>query len=711
MTPADPFAERGLHVRDAGLTLRYFDAFAERVFVKDVRSDALHPTIRGRDGMFSLELPGRSDVFPYRLIVERGGRYELEDPYRFGPILGELDSHLIAQGTHQRLWEKLGANRLTVDGVDGVAFAVWAPNAGRVSVVGDFNDWDGRRHPMRFRLECGVWEIFIPGVEDGAHYKYEVEDAQGRLLPLKADPFARAAELRPQTASIVFTRSAHEWRDAGWLRERASRTSHALPMSIYEVHLGSWKRGDANQYLTYDEIADALVPYAVEMGFTHLEFMPVTEHPFDTSWGYQATGLFAPTSRFGPPDGFKRLVDRAHQAGIAVILDWVPGHFPSDAHSLARFDGTALYEYADPRKGFQPDWKTFVYNFGRREVANFLIASALFWLAEFHIDGLRVDAVASMIHLDYSRKPGEWEPNRFGGAENLEAVDFVRRCNELVHAAHPGAVMIAEESTSWPMVSGPIESGGLGFDYKWNMGWMHDMLDYFSYDPIFRKYNHEHLTFGIMYAWNERFVLPFSHDEVVYGKGSILRKMPGDRWQQFANVRALYALMYAYPGKKLLFMGDEFAQWNEWTYFRSLDWNVLAEPDHAGVKRLVRDLNLVYRDTPALHEADHTPEGFRWIAHDDRAQSVVSFLRYDAHGAPGTVCVLNATPVIRRGYRIGVPAPRWREVINTDLDVYGGSGICNAGTLEAARIPMHAYADSLALDLPPLGVVWLVPTA
>jgi 1,4-alpha-glucan branching enzyme len=437
--------------------------------------------------------------------------------------------------------------------------------------------------------------------------------------------------------------------------------------------------------------------------------MPITEYPFDTSWGYQATGLFAPTSRFGEPDGLRRLIDRSHRSGLGIILDWVPGHFPSDAHSLARFDGTALYEYEDPRKGFQPDWKTFVYNFGRREVANFLLASALYWLREFHVDALRVDAVASMIHLNYSRKPGEWEPNIYGGPENLEAVAFVRRCNELVHAEHSGAVTIAEESTSWPKVSGAIEDGGLGFDYKWNMGWMHDMLDYFKADPLYRKYRHEQLTFGILYAWNERFVLPFSHDEVVYGKGSLLRKMPGDTWQQFANVRALYGLMFAYPGKKLLFMSGEFAQWNEWTYFRSLDWHLLETPAHAGVARLVRDLNLVYRQTPALFEADHSPQGFAWIAHDDREQSVVSFLRMDASGAPGAICVLNATPVVRSGYRIGVPGPAWRETINTDLEVYGGSGVCNAGLLTAQTIPMHGQQYSLTLTLPPLAVVWLVP--
>jgi 1,4-alpha-glucan branching enzyme len=705
----DAFAVRGMHVADGNVTVRYFDPRATAVTLIDERDGSSHAMPAASPGMYELRIGGAA-AFPYRLRVQTAeGETTGRDPYSFGPVLSEFDAHLIAEGSHQRLWEKLGANAGVHEDESGFVFAVWAPNAKRVSVVGDFNGWDGRVHPMRFRVECGVWEIFLPGLGAGEHYKFELEDAGGRLLPLKADPLARAAEMRPRTASVLCAPSRYRWNDDGWMSGRAAHNPRRTPMLTYEVHLGSWRRTLENAFLSYADFADQLVGYAKDMGFTHLELMPVMEHPFDTSWGYQTTGMFAPTSRFGTPDEFKLLVDRAHQAGLGVILDWVPGHFPADAFGLARFDGTALYEYADPRKGYHPDWHTYIYNFGRLEVTNFLIASALFWLDEYHVDGFRVDAVASMLFLSYSRKPGEWEPNKFGGPENLEAVDFIRRFNELSYAGFPGIITVAEESTEWPRVSAPVYLGGLGFGFKWNMGWMHDMLQYFAYDPLYRRFHHENLTFGIMYAWTENFVLPLSHDEVVHGKGSLLQKMPGDPWQQFANLRMLYGFMYAYPGKKLLFMGDEFAQWNEWTYFRSLDWHLMEDPMHAGTARLVRDLNLVLRDTAALYEADHEPGGFGWIDHRDRDQSIIAFLRRDGAGVVGAIALVNATPVVRHGYRIGAPKGGWREAINTDQDVYGGSGVCNGLPWQTDPIPMHGFADSLSLTLPPLSTLILVP--
>jgi 1,4-alpha-glucan branching enzyme len=705
----DPFSFLGMHATADGVVVRASLPQAERAFVRDRRTGELHPLKREEDGVFAAAFPNERAPFPYALAADlAGGREEFEDAYRFGPLLGELDAYLIAEGTHLRLWEALGAHRKTVDGVDGVAFAVWAPNARRASVVGDFNAWDGRRHPMRKRLECGVWEIFVPGVADGARYKYELEARSGALLPLKTDPLGSYAEMRPSTASIVCTHAAHVWRDAAWMSDRAARQRRDAPIAIYEVHLGSWRRRDGNRFLTYAELGDELIPYARDMGFTHVELMPVAEYPFDGSWGYQPVGLFAPTSRYGTPDDFRAFVDRAHAAGLGVIVDWVPGHFPNDAHGLALFDGTHLYEHHDPRQGFHPDWNTLIYNYGRREVANFLIASALYWLEEFHVDAIRVDAVASMLYLDYSRKAGEWIPNEFGGNENLDAVAFLKRFNQLAYHQHPGIATIAEESTAWPMVTMPTSHGGLGFGYKWNMGWMHDTLQYFARDPVHRRFHQNDLTFGLVYAFGENYILPLSHDEVVHGKGSLLQKMPGDWWQRFANLRMLFGLMYAHPGKKLLFMGDEFAVRTEWNHDAQLDWGLLGDPMHEGVRRLVSDCNAFYRATPALYRLDAEAAGFEWIDYSDAEHCVLAFARL-APDAPPCVAVCNATPVVREGYRVGVPAPGfYREAINTDSAHYGGSNAGNAGGVASEPVPSHGRDHSILLALPPLSTLILV---
>jgi 1,4-alpha-glucan branching enzyme len=705
----DPFSFFGMHAERGGIVVRASLPQAERAFVLDRRDGTPHPMQRERDGIFVARFARERQPFAYALIAETGERREeFEDAYRFGPVLGELDAYLIGEGTHLRLWEALGANRRSIDGVDGVAFAVWAPNARRVSVVGDFTVWDGRRYPMRKRMECGVWELFVPGLADGALYKYELESHDGALLPLKSDPLGTYAEVRPASASIVLTHSSHLWHDEEWMRERTQRQRRDAPISIYEVHLGSWRRRDGHRFLTYRELADELIPYARDMGFTHLELMPPGEYPFDGSWGYQPIGLFAPTSRYGTPDDFRAFVDRAHAAGLGVIVDWVPGHFPNDAHGLALFDGTHLYEHHDPRKGFHPDWNTLIYNYGRREVANFLIASALYWLEEFHIDGIRVDAVASMLYLDYSRKAGEWVPNEFGGNENLDAVAFLKRLNQLLYHEHPGIATFAEESTAWPMVTMPTSHGGLGFGYKWNMGWMHDTLQYFARDPVHRRFHQNDLTFGLVYAFSENYVLPLSHDEVVHGKGALLAKMPGDRWQRFANLRALYGLMYAHPGKKLLFMGDEFAVIGEWNHDAQLDWGLLGDPMHEGVRRLVADCNAFYRATPALHRLDAEPAGFEWIDYHDAENGVIAFARL-APGAPPCLAILNATPVVRNGYRVGVPAPgTYREAINTDSQFYGGSNAGNAGAVRSEAIPSHGRPHSVVLTLPPLATLMLL---
>jgi 1,4-alpha-glucan branching enzyme len=663
---------------------------------------------RHDEGFFEVLAPDTSAFRSYRLQARRGAdTWTFDDPFRFPPVLGAIDDHLLVEGTHRELYARLGAHPMQLEGVEGVHFAVWAPQASRVSLVGDFNAWDGRRHPMRKRFDSGLWEIFVPGIGEGTVYKFEIVSADGRLLPLKADPFGFAAELRPATASVVARTDRFAWSDATHLAARPAE-ARRRPMAIYEVHLGSWQRRDDGGFLSYDELAERLVPHAVDLGFTHLELLPVTEHPLDASWGYQPIGLFAPTSRFGDPAGFARFVDRAHQAGLGVILDWVPAHFPTDPHGLARFDGVALYEAADPRRGFHPDWQTAIYDFGRREVANILAASALYWLDRFHIDGLRVDAVASMLYLDYSRPEGEWLPNAEGGRENREAVAFLQRTNTLAYGLHPGTMTIAEESTAWPGVSHPVDAGGLGFGFKWNMGWMHDTLAYIGREPAHRRWHHDELTFGLMYAFAENFVLPLSHDEVVHGKGTIYSRIPGDPWQKAATLRAYYGFMWGHPGKKLLFMGQEFGQVLEWDCSRALDWHLLDEPRHRGVFACVRDLNRLYRDLPALHARDCEAEGFRWLVVDDRLQSVVAWLRLGAPDDPPVVVVCNFTPVPRHGYRVGVPAVgRWREVLNTDAVIYGGGGVGNLGAVEAGMVPAHGQPASMTLVLPPLATLFL----
>src|SRR5438105_3032591 len=629
----------------------------------------------------------------------------------FSPTLGELDLHLFGEGKHDRIYEKLGAHVMTHGGRRGVAFAVGAPSANQVGVVGNFNGWNGASHPMRRLGNSGVWELFIPGLKAGELYKYEVR--HGRRKFLKADPYAFMMEVPPDTSSIVF-KSKYKFRDRAWITKRKKRQAWREPLSIYEVHLGSWRRVPAenNRSLSYREIAPLLADYVMANGFTHVEFMPLKEHPYGPSWGYQVSAYYAPSARYGTPDDLRFLIDHLYERGLGVIMDWVPAHFPKDALALARFDGTALYEHQDPRKGEHPDWGTYIFNYGRNEVRNFLIANALYWLREFHLDGLRVDAVASMLYLDYSRKEGEWVPNEFGGRENLEAISFLKELNEVTHSECPGALMIAEESTAWPAVSHPVYAGGLGFDFKWNMGWMHDTLKYFQTDPLFRGGNHNALTFGLLYAWSENFILPFSHDEVVHMKASLVNKMPGDQWQKFANLRALYGYMWAHPGKKLLFMGGELAQEAEWSHERSLDWHLLERADHAGVQALVRELNRLYRAEPALWERDSDPSGFRWLEPNDAAANVLAFARFGAEGERALVCVCNLSPVPRYGYRLGLPrSGRWWEALNTDSQFFGGSGVGNLGAVEADPTPWHEQPFSAEVTLPPLGVVWLVPEA
>jgi 1,4-alpha-glucan branching enzyme len=707
----DPFSFLGMHRTATGICVRAMLPAAQEMAVVDSASGKIaaegvriHP-----DGLFVATVADRREPFRYRLRVSSGSlQSEFDDVYRFSPVLGELDIYLLVEGNHLASYQKLGAHAVVHEGIEGIAFAMWAPNARRVSVVGDFNAWDGRRMPMRRREASGFWELFVPGLRPGRLYKYEILGSDGRLLPLKADPHAEQSERPPGTASVVAHPSRHVWNDGAWMAERWRRNDRESPIAIYEVHLGSWRRNLAEQgrYLTYRELADQLVPYTQEMGFTHIEILPATEYPFDGSWGYQPISLFAPTSRYGAPDDFRAFVEACHGAGLGLLLDWVPGHFPNDPHGLGRFDGTALYEHADPRQGIHPDWDTFIYNYGRREVGNFLLSSALYWLREFHIDGIRVDAVASMLYLDYSRREGAWIPNTFGGRENLEAIAFLRRLNELVFGEGSGATSAAEESTAWPMVSRPVYVGGLGFGFKWNMGWMHDTLHYMSLDPIHRKYHHNDLTFGLLYAYHENFILPLSHDEMVHGKGSLIGKMAGDRWQRFANLRAYLAYMWTQPGKKLLFMGAEFAQEREWNHDIGLDWQLLADPAHEGVRRLVRDLNFLYRSTPALHRLDCDPDGFGWIDVANAAESIISYLRRGRDPHELAVVVCNFTPVPRENYRIGVPRPgRYRERVNTDATEYGGSGVGNAGEVHAEPHPMHGLHYSIGLRLPPLGVL------
>jgi 1,4-alpha-glucan branching enzyme len=706
---ADPHAILGAHETNGGVVVRALRPAAARVVVRPAGVEA---ALKDPEGLWEAVLPGETLPLDYELEIgyPDGNTFTLKDPYSFLPTLGELDLHLAAEGRHEQLYERLGAHAREIDGVVGTAFAVWAPNARSVSVVGDFNSWDGRLHPMRSLGSSGIWELFVPGVGEGHLYKFEIH-APGGQLRVKADPVAFASEVPPANASIVH-RPQHEWYDADWLERRRASDPLREPVSIYEVHLGSWRRNplEGNRPLGYLELADQLADYVGDLGFTHVELLPVMEHPLARSWGYQVTGYFAPTSRFGSPDDFRGFVDRLHQRGIGVILDWVPAHFPRDDWALARFDGTALYEHQDPRRGAHPDWGTLVFNLGRTEVRNFLLANALYWLREHHADGLRVDAVASMLYLDYSRREGEWVPNTFGGREDLDAVSFLKELNEMAYGREPGVVTAAEESTAWPAVSRPTYVGGLGFGFKWNMGWMHDTLLYFQKDPVYRSYHHHTLTFSLMYAFSENFVLPLSHDEVVHGKESLLAKMPGDSWQQFANLRALFAYMWAHPGKKLLFMGGEIAQWAEWDYDASLDWHLLEQAEHAGVQQLVRDLNRVYREEPALWEVDFDPAGFLWLEPNDAAANVLAFARRSSGGARQLVCVCNLSPVPRYHYRVGMPARgRWREALNTDSSFYGGSGVGNLGGVEARPAPWHDQPYSAEVTLPPLGVVWLVP--
>ncbi|SMX33890.1 1,4-alpha-glucan branching protein GlgB [Maliponia aquimaris] len=711
----DPFAVLGQHtLPDGRVCVRVFYPHIDRVEVLARDTGAPLATLArvdGADGLYEGALPGVTGRQDYRLRLTRGpDTWEEDDAYAYGPVLGDLDEYLLGEGTHGELWRALGAHVLTHGGTLGAHFAVWAPNASRVSVVGSFNGWDGRRHAMRRRGSTGVYEIFIPGVQDGAIYKYELLDQHGRLLPLKADPVGFGSEAPPRTASVVRDLSQYTWQDGDWMQKRGALHRIDKPISVYEVHLESWRRvpEDGNRSLSYREHAEQLVGYAADMGFTHIELTPISEYPFGGSWGYQPVGLYAPTARFGTPEDFRALVEATHAAGMGLIIDWVPGHFPTDAHGLAQFDGTALYEHGDPKEGFHPDWNTLVYNYGRVEVANFLIANARYWLEEFHIDGLRVDAVASMLYRDYSRKEGEWVPNIHGGRENLEAIAFLRQMNEKVYAAHPDIMTVAEESTAFPGVSAPTDTGGLGFGFKWNMGWMNDTLRYMSEDPINRKYHHDKMTFGLHYAFSENFVLPISHDEVVHGKGSLLGRMPGDDWQRFANLRAYFGFMFGHPGKKLMFMGCEMAQPGEWNHNSSLDWHLLDHAPHKGMQSLVRDLNRVYRDTPALYQLDSKPEGFRWIDGGNADESIFSWLRMGQDGAPPVLVVSNFTPVTRTGYRIGVPhAGRWHEVLNTDAPDYGGSGQMNIGGVDSAEVAAHGCAQSIEITVPPLATVFI----
>ena len=708
----DPFAILGAHIVKSGnrqsVAVRAFLPDAAQVSVIHVGTGSAQPMKKLHpDGFFEAIFHGTGEVFPYRLrqVDYEGTVRVMIDPYSFLPVLSDFDLYLIGEGTHYRQYEKLGAHEMRVGEVEGVLFSVWAPNALRVSVIGDFNSWDGRRHMMRVRGSTGIWELFIPGLAQGTVYKFEVKSRHKGYLAQKADPYAFFSELRPKSASVVWDLDRYAWSDGDWMSSRASKSWFQAPMSIYEVHLGSWRRvpEENGRWLTYRELAETLVPYVKEMGYTHVQFMPVSEHPLDESWGYQTTGYFSVTSRYGTPDDFMYLVDRLHQEGIGILVDWVPAHFPKDAHGLAFFDGTALYEHENPLKGEHRDWGTLIFNYGRNEVAGFLIANALFWLDKYHIDGLRVDAVASMLYLDYSRNPGEWIPNQFGGNENLEAVAFIKRFNEVAHGQYPGILTIAEESTAWPAVSHPTYLGGLGFSMKWNMGWMNDILRYFSSDPVFRKYHQNSLTFALLYAFTENFILVLSHDEVVYGKRSLLDKMPGDVWQKFANLRLLYAYMYAQPGKKLVFMGGEFGQWWEWNSNTSLDWHLLNDEPHRRLQTFVKDLNSIYEQEPSFYELDFTHEGFEWIDFSDYERSIVSFIRWSREKREFLVFVFNFTPLPRRGYRVGVP--KWgfyREVLNSDSEIYGGSNVGNAGGQHTEAVSWHGRPYSLVLELPPL---------
>jgi 1,4-alpha-glucan branching enzyme len=707
---SDPFRLLGPHRVGDGLEIRVFRPDARRI---DIVLDQ-HPEEPiaaqkiQQDGFFCATVRNATRDLPYHIRVTAwdGSHYLTRDPYQFGPIMGEVDLHLFAEGQHWNIYDKFGAHLRTIGDATGVYFAVWAPNAQRVSVVGDFNGWDGRVNPMRKLIGSGVWELFLPGIKQGTHYKFEIRAQTGALL-LKSDPFAFFNQHGKSTASLVYDLERYHWNDGGWMESRRTRNWPGSPISIYEVHLGSWRRKaeEGNRHLSYLELTETLLPYVLEMGYTHIELLPVAEHPFEGSWGYQVTNYYAPTSRFGTPDEFRHFIDKCHQVGIGVILDWVPAHFPKDAHALAEFDGTHLYEHMDPRQGEQQDWGTLIFNFGRNEVRNFLIGNALFWLDKYHIDGLRVDAVASMLYLDYSRQPGQWIPNVYGGRENLDAIYFLKRFNEVCYEHFPGIMTIAEESTAWPGVSRPTYLGGLGFGFKWNMGWMHDFLQYMSLDPIFRRFHHGNITFSLLYAFQENFVLVLSHDEVVYGKRSLLSKMPGDEWQKFANLRMFLAWMYGHPGKKLLFMGSEFGQLNEWNHDTSLDWQLVSLPPHDGLRRLVQHLNYIYKSEPALWQLDDSYEGFDWIDLHDADNSVVSFLRKSREGDV-VAFVVNATPMVRYDYRLGVPESGfYREFINTDAETYGGSNVGNFGGIQTQDIPWMGREHSILIHLPPLATL------
>jgi 1,4-alpha-glucan branching enzyme len=712
---ADPFSLLGPHPVKDGWAVRFFIPWADQTNLAFQNSAKVTDAVKIRpEGFFEATWPSSQTTAPepgsYKIQgrTHEGIPFEIYDPYCFPYQLSDFDLHLMAEGRHYDTYEKLGAHIKTVNGVVGTNFAVWAPSARRVSIVGDFNGWDGRIHPMRPRGSSGIWELFLPNINEGAIYKYEITGPHDNLLPLKSDPYAFRSELRPNTGSVVANLETYQWNDSNWLAAREKKNWFDSPISVYEVHLGSWRRvpEDKDRWLTYRELADQLVPYVKEMGYTHIELLPVMEHPFDGSWGYQTLGYFSATSRYGTPTEFMEFVDRAHQAGIGVILDWTPAHFPRDTHGLAQFDGTHLYEHADPRLGAHPDWGTLVYNYGRNEVQNYLISNALFWLDKYHIDGLRVDAVASMLYLDYSRKQGEWIPNRYGGRENLHAIDFFKRMNEVAHGRFPGILTIAEESTAWPSVSRPVYLGGLGFSLKWNMGWMNDTLKYFSSNPIYRKYEHNKITFSLIYAFTENFMLPFSHDEVVHGKNSLLHKMPGDMWQQFANLRLLLAYQHAHPGKKLLFMGQDFGQRNEWSEERSLDWHLLQYESHKGIQKLVSDLNRLHAQEPALHQVDFEWTGFEWIDCNDGDNSVVSFIRRARNREDFLVVMLNATPVVRGNYRVGVPEGGfYKEILNTDSTNYGGSGVGNLGGVNSEPSTSQERPHSLLLTLPPLSAL------
>ncbi len=716
----DPFSILGPHPERMGeiehIRIRAFlpDAAEVACLPSPTYVEALPMTLVAPDGIFETVFPGTSLEPNYllRVTTTQGQTFQQYDPYAFSPVVSEFDLHLFGEGKLYQAYDKLGAHRCMHQGVQGVNFAVWAPNAKRVSVVGEFNGWDGRRHPMRSRGSVGIWELFIPGTGDGEIYKYEILPQGGGTPFTKADPYAAAAECRPKTASLVCEVRQHQWNDASWMESRKIGDPLKKPISIYEVHLGSWKRvvEEGNRWMTYRELGEHLLPYVKKMGFTHIEMLPIVEHPFDGSWGYQATGYFAPTSRFGTPEDFMSFVDTCHQAGIGVIMDWAPAHFPDDPHGLAFFDGTHLYDHADPRKGWHPEWKSRIFNYGRTEVKNFLINSALSWFDRYHIDGLRVDAVASMLYLDYARKHGEWLPNQYGGNENLEAVEFIKELNAVVHQEHSGILMIAEESTAWPGVSRPTYIGGLGFSFKWNMGWMHDTLEYFQLDPIYRKFHQDKVTFGLMYAFTENFVLVLSHDEVVHGKKALLDKMPGDDWQRFANLRALYGHMWGHPGKKMLFMGGEIGQWWEWNHDDSLQWHLLDSPQHRGLQQYIADLNRLYQTEPALYEVDFDWQGFQWIDLHDSDNSTLTYIRYAQDKDDCVVCACNFTPVPRERYRMGVPRDGlYRELLNSDSEIYGGSNMGNGGGVNANPIPWHNQPFSLLVTLPPLSVVYFKP--